>query len=104
MRKTPILLFVVCSLLFPTVDYAQTLAPLAIDDALGTLAFANRMPIAISPDGMWVAYTLKDDRKKESTKDERFRFYTRTGAFSEAVGCDVWITNTRTGESRNLTQ
>jgi len=78
--------------------------PLKIEDALGTLSLANRMPIAMSPDGEWVAYTVQDDRKRESTQSERYMFYTRTGAFTEAVGCDVWIANTKTGESRNLTE
>ena len=32
--------------------------PLKIEDALGVLALANRMPIAMSPDGELVAYTL----------------------------------------------
>jgi dipeptidyl aminopeptidase/acylaminoacyl peptidase len=78
-------------------------APLSVEDALGTLSFAGRMPIALSPDGEWVAYTVEDDRKREGTSDERYRFYTRTGAFLEAVGCDVWLANTKTGEARNLT-
>src|SRR5581483_3784465 len=84
--------------------YAQEQKPLAIADALGVLSFANRMPIALSSDGQWVAYTVEDDRKRESTREERYMYYTPTGAFTEAVGCDVWVTNTRTGESRNLTQ
>lgn len=83
---------------------AQERKPLAISDALGALSFANRMPIALSPDGQWVAYTVEDDRKRESTGDERYMYYTRTGAFMEAVGCDVWVTDTRTGATRNLTQ
>jgi dipeptidyl aminopeptidase/acylaminoacyl peptidase len=78
--------------------------PLKIEDALGALALANRMPIAMSPDGELVAYTLKDDRKLESTQDERYSSYTRTGAFTEGLGCDVWMTNTRSGQSRNLTE
>jgi len=78
-------------------------APLKVEDALGTLAFAGRMPIAMSPDSEWIAYTVEDDRKRESTQDERYRFYTRTGVFLEAVGCDVWLANTKTHESRNLT-
>jgi dipeptidyl aminopeptidase/acylaminoacyl peptidase len=78
-------------------------APLTIGEALGTLALANRMPIALSPDGEWVAYTVKDDSKLESTQDERYAYYSRTGAFNEALGCDVWIANTKSGESRNLT-
>jgi dipeptidyl aminopeptidase/acylaminoacyl peptidase len=78
--------------------------PLSVGDALGVLALANRMPIALSPDGEWVAYTVKDDRKLESTQDERYSDYTRSGAFTEALGCDVWIASTSSGQSRNLTQ
>ncbi len=91
-----------CPVLFCAIAIAQPV-PLGIDDALGTLSMASRMPIALSPDGQWVAFTVQDDRKRESTQSERYRFYTKTGAFSEAIGCDVWIVNTRTGESRNLT-
>ena len=83
---------------------AQTTKPFDVRDALGVLSFANRMPISLSPDGEWVAYTVQDDRKVGGTKDERYMFYTPTGAFTEAIGCDVLVTNTRTGESRNLTQ
>ena len=78
-------------------------APLTVGEALGTLALANRMPIALSPDGELVAYTVKDDSKLESTQDERYAYYSRTGAFNEALGCDVWVAATKTGESRNLT-
>jgi hypothetical protein len=78
--------------------------PLKVEEALGVLTLAGRMPIAMSPDGELVAYTLKDDRKLETTQDERYSSYTRTGAFTEGLGCDVWITNTRSGQSRNLTE
>jgi dipeptidyl aminopeptidase/acylaminoacyl peptidase len=107
MKQKPALihlfLAVVCMILVRPMLAGAPEAPLKIEDALGMLALANRMPIALSPDGEWVAYTVKDDRKLESTKEERYAYYSRTGAFNEAVGCDVWITNTRTGESRNLT-
>ena len=78
--------------------------PLQIDEALGTLGFATRMPIDLSPDGEWVAYTLEDARRHESTSDERYATYSRTGAYQEASGCDVWITNVKSGASRNLTK
>jgi dipeptidyl aminopeptidase/acylaminoacyl peptidase len=78
--------------------------PLQIDEALGTLGFAGRMPIDLSPDGQWVAYTLEDVRRHESTADERYATYSRTGAYQEASGCDIWITNVNSGASRNLTQ
>jgi dipeptidyl aminopeptidase/acylaminoacyl peptidase len=77
--------------------------PLRIEDALGALSLAGRSPIHLSPDGRWVAYTLEDPRRRTSTGDQRYFYYSRTGAFLEASGCDVWITNTQTGESKNLT-
>lgn len=78
-------------------------APLPIADALGTLALANRMPIALSPDGELVAYTVKDDSRLTSTSDERYAYYSPTGAFNEALACDVWVADTRMGEARNIT-
>ncbi|HEY3929098.1 MAG TPA: prolyl oligopeptidase family serine peptidase [Candidatus Koribacter sp.] len=99
-----ILRWTVISIVLLATVHAQEQKPLGIRDALGALSFAGRMPIALSPDGQWVAYTVEDDRKRESTRDECYMYYTRTGAFSEAVGCDVWVTNTHTGETRNLTQ
>jgi dipeptidyl aminopeptidase/acylaminoacyl peptidase len=92
-----------CFALSCAIVVAQS-APLEVEDALGTLSMANRMPIAMSPDGQWVAFTVEDDRRREGTQSERYMFYTKTGAFTEAVGCDVWIVNTKTGESRNLTR
>lgn len=83
---------------------AQTTKRLDVKDALGVLSFATRMPIGLSPDAEWVAYTVEDDRKAGGTKDERYTYYTPSGAFREAIGCDVFVTNTRTGETRNLTQ
>src|SRR6266508_4531644 len=73
--------------------------PLRIDDALGALSLAGRSPIHLSPDGRWVAYTLENPRRRKSTGDQRYFYYSRTGAFLEANGCDIWITNTQTGDS-----
>src|SRR5262245_923822 len=78
--------------------------PLQVEDAMQVLNFAVRTPIDLSPDGQWVAYTLENPSRRESTQDERYLFYTPTGAFQEAAGCDVWITNAQSGKSQNLTQ
>lgn len=83
---------------------AQTQRPLTVEEALGVLAFPNRMPIALSPDAELVAYTVADGRKHEAANDKRHIYYTWTGAFTEALGCDVWITNVKTGRSQNLTK
>ncbi len=78
--------------------------PLQIEDAMGVRALAGQAPIALSPDGAWVAYTVQDERKRQGTNAERYMDYAPTGTPTQAVGCDIWITNTKTGESRNLTK
>ena len=77
--------------------------PLQIEDALSSLSFLQRGPIDLSPDGQWVAYTLEDPRRKMLIKDDRYTFLTRTGISIFVVGCDVWVTNTASGQSKCLT-
>ena len=77
--------------------------PLQIEDALSSLSFQNGVPIDLSPDGKWVAYTLKDPRRGQKTDDERYGFFTRSGVRIFEVGCDVWVTNTTAGQSKCLT-
>ncbi len=77
--------------------------PLSVEDALGQLAFAPRVPIDVSADGQYVAYTLEDPRRRESAGERRFSLFSRTGASVEAQACDVWITRLASGESKNLT-
>jgi len=79
-------------------------APLSVEQAMTVLDLSNRTYLALSPDGAWVAYTVEDNSKRKSTGSERYSAYSPTGAFTEALGCDVWITNTATKESRNLTE
>jgi dipeptidyl aminopeptidase/acylaminoacyl peptidase len=79
--------------------------PLSIEESLTALSLAFRTPIDLSPDGKWIAYTLQDPRKGRSVEEEeRYRYFTETGAPTVQAGSDVWITNVTTRESRNLTQ
>jgi dipeptidyl aminopeptidase/acylaminoacyl peptidase len=81
-------------------------APLPIEDAVGALSFGDggRIPIDVSPDGKVVAYTLQDLRRKQPGKNERYSFLiSQTGALTTAEGCDIWIADTKTGESSNIT-
>ena len=77
--------------------------PLQIEEALSSLSFQNGVPIDLSPDGKWVAYTLKDPCRGEKVDDERYGFFTRSGVRIFEVGCDIWVTNTASGESKCLT-
>ena len=79
--------------------------PLSVEESLSALAFPFRTPIDLSPDGKWIAYTLQDPRKGRSvSEEERYRYFTETGVPAGQAGCDVWVTNVKTRESRNLTQ
>jgi dipeptidyl aminopeptidase/acylaminoacyl peptidase len=85
------------------VAVAQQQKPLSVKDAMKMLDLADLAPISLSRDGTWVAYTVEDNSRRETHGDVRYSYYTPTGAWVEALGCDVWITNTKTHESRNLT-
>jgi dipeptidyl aminopeptidase/acylaminoacyl peptidase len=95
--------FALALAVMPAVASADPPRPLAVEDALAELKFANRIPIDVSPDGEWVAYTIQDPRRRESLGQERFGLFSRTGASVEAQAGDVWITRIATGETRNLT-
>jgi dipeptidyl aminopeptidase/acylaminoacyl peptidase len=73
---------------------------LSIEDALAIKNFPTYMPVSLSPDGSSVAYTLQDSLKREVV----LGYYTRTGAPRPALSCDVWVSNTDTGEAKNLTE
>ena len=79
---------------------AQDAQPLSVNDALGTAEFAELMPIALSPDGEWLAYTIKTNQKSRSVD---FETWIRSGVRGVFTGTDVWVANTKTGETRNLT-
>ena len=78
------------------------LMPLQIEDALSSLSFAHGVPLDLSPDGEWVAYTLKNSRGTEKPGDERYGFFTRSGVRIFEADCEVWVTNVTSGESTCL--
>jgi dipeptidyl aminopeptidase/acylaminoacyl peptidase len=71
-------------------------APLSIDAALAQPSFQPYAPIPVSPDGRWVAYTLK---YPDRATDEPGGWFTRTGISSVAVGTRVRITEVATGRT-----
>ncbi len=78
--------------------------PLRIEDALGGLTFPQWTPISVSADGELVAYTLQDAKRLDPARDSRYRWFTPTGVPNAWTATDVWVTNVKTGESKNLTQ
>src|SRR5207245_3586824 len=77
--------------------------PMRIEDAFSGFSLQTKVPIGLSADGEWVAYTLIDPHRKKTLEEERYVFFTLTGVPRVGIAGDVWITNTRTGEAKNLT-
>jgi dipeptidyl aminopeptidase/acylaminoacyl peptidase len=72
---------------------------LKIEDVFSMKYIKADLPIDLSPDGQVVAYTLEDRSKKQKTAGP----FIRSGAPAAMIGCDVWLTNARTGVSKSLT-
>ncbi|HET8671598.1 MAG TPA: prolyl oligopeptidase family serine peptidase, partial [Candidatus Saccharimonadales bacterium] len=87
----------------PDVFSQRQLKPLPLQQDLSLLSFPPLTPINMSPDGQWVAYTVQDPRRAQPLKESKFLRITRTGASPLLRGCDIWITNTKSGETKNLT-
>jgi len=95
-------LFVLSSSLVPGPADGQARVPLSISDALGGHSLGEVSPLSTSPDGRLVAYSVRDKKKVELSKSEDERFV-RTGIFSRNQAGEIWITDTHTGVTRNLT-
>lgn len=72
----------------------------AVTDMKSTLPYGRP---AFSPDGEWLAYELQDPLRIQRPVDARYANFTANGVLTSYLGCDVWVTNIRTGESRNIT-
>jgi dipeptidyl aminopeptidase/acylaminoacyl peptidase len=83
----------------------RRLAPLPVKEALKTLNLSMFTPLDLSSDGKLVAYVLQDTNRKARTKTPRSaQDLEAYGIPSRADYCDIWISDTGTGVSRNLTQ
>jgi dipeptidyl aminopeptidase/acylaminoacyl peptidase len=76
----------------------QRLQPLSVESVLQVREFSQLKPIAFSPDGHWLAYTVGDNQKRKTTEED---LYYRTG-IAAADGSQICISNTMTLEMRCL--
>jgi dipeptidyl aminopeptidase/acylaminoacyl peptidase len=76
--------------------------PLAVEDAVARVTLVP--PLDITPDGEWVAYTLQDNRALKGRTDRLQLAYSGTGAPAGLEGSVVWVANTRTGETRRVSE
>src|SRR6185369_9138213 len=93
----------VLMLAFSASAQQQQLAPLPVQEALAARTFSTT-PFSLSSDSQWIAYTLTDPKRSQLIPDERQKWLTPSGTPPGQIGSDVWITNTRTRETRNLTE
>lgn len=82
--------------LHPHCVQAQATDSLPLDAALAQPLFPSYVPISLSPDGQWVAFTL---RSRSRTAEGNGRDYGATGVPEQFMGCAVWIANLKTGQS-----
>jgi Tol biopolymer transport system component len=75
-----------------------------IEDALSARTLSPSLPLTVSPDGQWVAYTLSDPRRKKTLGEKRYAFFTSTGVPTIRIAGDVWLTDTRSGLPQDLTE
>ena len=102
--ETRTLLVSLCGLLACSIAQASdSTSPVAIEQMLSVRAFPWQSTLSMSPDGLWVAYTLMeyDHRLLGGT---RWTVYTASGVPNSVDGSEVWIANTVTHEQRRISR
>jgi dipeptidyl aminopeptidase/acylaminoacyl peptidase len=103
MHRWSVVVCITLSAVVSALAQEKQLAPLPVQAAISARTFSTT-PFSLSNDGEWIAYALNDPSRSQLVTEERHRFITPTGTPPVQIGCDIWITNTRTQETRNLTQ
>src|ERR1700733_8602070 len=88
-----------CRVAIPDAITAQEAKALAVEDALRTKEFGPLMPIALSPDGRQLAYTVQDNGRPRPFD---LGPYDRTGVHPRALGTDIWIQDMESGTVGNV--
>lgn len=79
----------------------SSVTPLELEEVLLAPAIAAYSPAAFSPDNQLLAYVVTDNARHDSRLD-RDAVLT-AGAAWYGLAADIWLSDLRTGESRNLT-
>ncbi len=78
---------------------AEVPKQIPVEELLRARSFTPLMPVRFSPDGKWLAYTVKRSRDFRSDNSAN-------GGRAEVpewlIGNNIYISNTTTGESRSL--
>ena len=95
LRRTPLLVLQVCSVLLQPSPCLAADSALSVEDVVSMQRFLNGSTLNLSADGEWVAYTIDDGRKKRAS-----------GAPNEIVGFSgsyVLVTRIKTGDTKRMT-
>jgi dipeptidyl aminopeptidase/acylaminoacyl peptidase len=78
-------------------------APLQLVDVLAIREFPDRVPLDLSPDARFVTFTLRKRLRADTLLARATNgYFLPTGAPLDMAGTDVHVTDTRTGETRNI--
>lgn len=78
------------------------LAPIPVQEALGTKRLALYTSIVTSPDGRYVAYTVEDNARADRVpRPWNGNQLTESGATLLCYGCDVYVTDLQTKQTLN---
>jgi dipeptidyl aminopeptidase/acylaminoacyl peptidase len=77
----------------------QASPPLPIETVLRAKRFGEGGPIRFSPDGRWLAYTVRDPGRSVGPSQTAATSY-RNDVPWDAVGGDIWVTETKSRTSR----
>jgi dipeptidyl aminopeptidase/acylaminoacyl peptidase len=100
-KKGVLLCCCLLALVSPTAYPQKINAPLPVEELGRAATFGATL--AISPDGQWVSYMVRNPDRLEAVISESDSFFVHNGTPWVGVAYDVWIVNTKTGESKNLT-
>jgi dipeptidyl aminopeptidase/acylaminoacyl peptidase len=99
---TRLLFALCCAWPFPSQGRTTPrLEPLPVEVALSERSLGLYSAVRLSHDGLRVAYTVCEPRRVPSEVDAQGR--SRTGVVRFGLGCDVWVADTASGNSKNLT-
>lgn len=90
-------------LLSPAFLFGQNVKPLSVEDALKTTSLGEVSPIALSPDGKWLAYMAQEKQRIVEVTDDESKEYVRTGIHTRNRAGNIWVANAESTEIRDLT-
>ena len=93
----------ICIIVFTAIanSEGEEMNLLTLEDLFRFNTFVRYVPIDITSDGNWIAYNTQNREEYEGGGGDTA--YSKTGVMIDMAYATVWVTNTRTGEHRNLT-